>query len=81
MRTHAVIFGAGFGGLELPAELADEADVTLPVGPGSAVDSSGAQGLVREPLPGGFVALAPHLSWTRPYVEQLRGQAPGNLAS
>ena len=32
-------------------------------------------------LLGGFVVLAPHLSWTRPYVEQLRGQAPDNLAS
>ena len=30
---------------------------------------------------GGFVALAPRLSGTRPYVEQLRGEAPDNLAS
>ena len=32
-------------------------------------------------LSGGFVVLAPHLSWTRPYVEQLRGRAPDNHAS
>jgi hypothetical protein len=32
-------------------------------------------------LLGAFVVLAPHLSWTRPYAEQLRGQAPDNLAS